>query len=141
MARFEQVRELAGRLTGTDTIRLAVTGLSRAGKTVFITSLIHNLLAVARGHRGALPRLHDAGIGERLTGARVVPPAIEAIARFPYAENLAARAAAEPAWPPTTADIAQISLELTVQRDPAGLGRLLGARKITLEILDYPGEW
>lgn len=141
MARFEQVRELAGRLTGTDTIRLAVTGLSRAGKTVFITSLIHNLLAVARGHRGALPRLHDAGIAERLTGARVVPPAIEAIARFPYAENLAAMAAAEPAWPPTTADIAQISLELTVQRDPAGLGRLLGARKITLEILDYPGEW
>lgn len=141
MARFEQVRELAGRLTGTDTIRLAVTGLSRAGKTVFITSLIHNLLAVARGHRGALPRLHDAGIAERLAAARVVPPATEAVARFPYAENLAAMAAAEPNWPPTTADIAQISLELTLARDPARIGRFLGSRKVTLEILDYPGEW
>jgi len=29
------------------TIRLAVTGLSRAGKTVFITSLVHNLLSIA----------------------------------------------------------------------------------------------
>ena len=27
------------------TVSLAVTGLSRAGKTVFITSLIHNLLS------------------------------------------------------------------------------------------------
>ncbi|HET9689467.1 MAG TPA: YcjX family protein, partial [Pseudolabrys sp.] len=26
------------------TVSLAVTGLSRAGKTVFITSLVHNLL-------------------------------------------------------------------------------------------------
>ncbi len=141
MTRFDQVRELADRLTGGDTIRLAVTGLSRAGKTVFITSLIHNLLAVARGHRGALPRLDDAGIAERLTAARVVPPAIEAVARFPYAENLAAMAAAEPHWPPTTADIAQISLQLTVARDPAGLGRFLKPRTVTLEILDYPGEW
>lgn len=132
---------MAGRLAGGDTVRLAVTGLSRAGKTVFITSLIHNLLAVARGHHGALPRLHDAGIAERLTGARVVPPTVEAVARFPYAENLAAMAAAAPHWPPTTADIAQISLELTVERAAPGLGRLLGPRRLTLEILDYPGEW
>ncbi|HBF32014.1 YcjX family protein, partial [Rhizobium sp.] len=31
-------------------IRLGVTGLSRAGKTVFISSLVHNLL-----HGGRLP--------------------------------------------------------------------------------------
>jgi predicted YcjX-like family ATPase len=35
---------------GTPTLRLGVTGLSRAGKTVFITALIHNLM-----HGGRLP--------------------------------------------------------------------------------------
>ena len=34
-----------GELAGGATVRLAVTGLSRSGKTVFITSLIHNLLS------------------------------------------------------------------------------------------------
>jgi len=34
------------------TVSLAVTGLSRAGKTVFITSLVHNLLsALHQPHR------------------------------------------------------------------------------------------
>ena len=37
-----------------DHIRLAVTGLSRAGKTVFIISLIHNLLALGQ-RRNTLP--------------------------------------------------------------------------------------
>ena len=32
----------------TPTLRLGVTGLSRAGKTIFITSLIHNLLTGGR---------------------------------------------------------------------------------------------
>ena len=39
---------------GTPTVRLGVTGLSRAGKTVFITALVHNLV-----HGGRLP-LFDA---------------------------------------------------------------------------------
>ena len=37
-------------------IRLAVTGLSRAGKTVFITSLVNNLPAPGQG-RGTLSQL------------------------------------------------------------------------------------
>src|SRR5262249_56266940 len=36
-----------GELAGGATVWLAVTGLSRSGKTVFITSLIHNLLSSA----------------------------------------------------------------------------------------------
>lgn len=32
-------------LTKGSSLNLAVTGLSRAGKTVFITSLVHNLLS------------------------------------------------------------------------------------------------
>jgi hypothetical protein len=52
------------RTLNEDRIRLAVTGLSRAGKTVFITSLIHNLLALGKG-RDTLPALT-----RRLTSAR-----------------------------------------------------------------------
>ena len=42
------------------TLRLGVTGLSRAGKTVFITALVHNLL-----HGGRLP-LFEAQAGGRI---------------------------------------------------------------------------
>ena len=41
------------------TVRLAVTGLSGAGKTVFITSLVHNLLAAGVDPR-ALPLMRLA---------------------------------------------------------------------------------
>ncbi len=40
------------------TVRIGVTGLSRAGKTVFITALVHGLL---RG--GRFPGLRGHGIG------------------------------------------------------------------------------
>ena len=42
---------LADAATGnfTPTLRLGVTGLSRAGKTIFITALIHPLLTGGRG--------------------------------------------------------------------------------------------
>lgn len=49
------------------TVRLGVTGLSRAGKTVFITSLVHNL---TRG--GRLP-LFSALAGGRISSAMLAP--------------------------------------------------------------------
>ena len=52
---------LAGRAAGlvNPSVRLGVTGLSRAGKTVFISSLVHNLL-----NGGRLPiGLHTTGTG------------------------------------------------------------------------------
>ncbi len=44
---------------GQERLRVAVTGLSRSGKTVFITSLLANLLAAGQGKR-VLPAL-EAG--------------------------------------------------------------------------------
>ncbi len=43
-------RSLGDFATGlvTPTVRLGVTGLARSGKTVFITALVHNLIAGAR---------------------------------------------------------------------------------------------
>lgn len=131
--------ERAGRaLIGQPRIRLAVTGLTRAGKTVFLTSLVANLLAAGRGQR-TLPAL-EAAAGGRLRGARVLPGASGPLPRFDVPAHLAALAATPPAWPARTEALA--TLELTLDLDPAGpLGGLFGQRRVTLELLDYPGEW
>ncbi|GGC52258.1 hypothetical protein GCM10011504_33350 [Siccirubricoccus deserti] len=125
-------------LIGQPRIRLAVTGLTRAGKTVFLTSLLANLLAAGRGHR-TLPALESAA-GGRLRAVRPVPAGIEGLPRFDVSAHLAALAADPPAWPARTEDLS--TLALTLELDRAGmLGGLLGRRLLTLELLDYPGEW
>jgi predicted YcjX-like family ATPase len=68
---------LAKQAINEASIRIAVTGLSRAGKTVFITSLIHNLLALGQ-RRNTLPRVHTAfGVNgtSRLREVRIAPKA------------------------------------------------------------------
>ena len=123
---------------GQPRVRLAVTGLTRAGKTVFLTSLVANLLAAGHGRR-TLPKLEDAA-GGRLRDVRILPGGTGAIPRFDVPGHLAALAADPPCWPARTADLA--TLELTLELDRPGLfGGLLGQRRITLELLDYPGEW
>ena len=125
-----------------DRIRLAVTGLSRAGKTVFITALIRNLLALGAG-RNTLPALH-ARLSEngatRLRGVHVLPAGAAVLPYFDHASKLASLAAEQPAWPPRTDDVAQVSLALCLMRKSA-LGQRLGSRRVRLDILDYPGEW
>jgi predicted YcjX-like family ATPase len=63
---------------GTSTVRLGVTGLSRAGKTVFITALVHNLV-----HGGRLP-LFDVYSQGRLAEARLKPQPDDDVPRFDY---------------------------------------------------------
>lgn len=128
------------------TVRLAVTGLSRAGKTVFLTSLVANLLAMGRDRR-TLPAVQDAlerGGAGRLRGVRLVPAGAGTTPRFDHAAKLAELAADAPNWPARTDDLAEIALELEVApRDGmAGYLRgLAGTPRIRLELLDYPGEW
>ena len=65
-------------------IRLGVTGLSRAGKTVFITSLVANLL-----DRGRMPQLRAAAEG-RILAAYLQPQPDHTIPRFAFEDHLAA---------------------------------------------------
>src|SRR3569833_1173164 len=67
---------------------LAVTGLSRAGKTVFITSLVHNLLS-ALHNPNRMPLLRVVGEG-RLIAARLEGAKAHLLPRFPYADNIEA---------------------------------------------------
>lgn len=122
------------------TIRLAVTGLSRAGKTVFIVSMLANMLALGR-RIDTLPALTRAmGGGERLRGVSRAPSGSSTVPHFDLEPKLAALAGQVPAWPDRTEDLSRTALTLTLAR--AGtLGRLAGERRVTLEILDYPGEW
>ena len=130
--------DAARALAGRDRVRLAVTGLSRAGKTVLLTSLIANLLAAGARAR-TLPALEEQVEG-RLLSARLVPPGIETTPRFDAAAHLEALAAEPPRWPERTEDLSTLSLALTIRRRNFW-GQLLPDRQVTLDLLDYPGEW
>jgi predicted YcjX-like family ATPase len=125
------------------TVSLAVTGLSRAGKTVFITSLVHNLLsALHQPHR--MPLLKVVGDG-RLAVARLASGKTDRLPRFPYEQNIEHMAASPADWPARTTNISEI--EIDIRFVPAGaLGFLLGrigsgVATLKLRIIDYPGEW
>ncbi len=115
-------------------IRLGVTGLSRAGKTVFITSLVANLL-----DRGRMPQLLAATEG-RIVSAFLQPQPDDTIPRFDYETHLAALTGKTPHWPHSTRSISQLRISLKIQ--PAGLlSGIKGLRTIHIDIIDYPGEW
>jgi predicted YcjX-like family ATPase len=117
------------------TLRVAVTGLRQSGKTVFITTLVHHLLAGQE-----LPFLTAAKEG-RLRGARLLPPRAGAPPPFPFTSARGELAAPEPSWPDPTHALA--SLRLAIRFAPTGLVRrqLADHRTLQLEIIDYPGEW
>ncbi|MFN3868276.1 MAG: YcjX family protein, partial [Hyphomicrobiaceae bacterium] len=118
----------------TPTVRLGVTGLSRAGKTVFITSLVRNLIV---GGRLPFFRAHASG---RILRAYLEPQPDDAVPRFDYERHLATISADPPDWPNSTRRISE--LRVTIEYEPDGaLMRYLGPAKLHLDIVDYPGEW
>jgi predicted YcjX-like family ATPase len=135
------VADQAERALNETTLRVAITGLSRSGKTVFITSVIANLLAMGRG-RQTLPALteHLARQGARLREVRLEPAGTQSLDWFDAADKLRDLAGETPHWPPRTSDLASASLTLVLER-PGAAGKLLGPRRIRLDLLDYPGEW
>lgn len=113
-------------------IRLGVTGLSRAGKTVFITSLVANLL-----DRGRMPALTGAA---NIRAAFLQPQPDDTVPRFDYESHLAALTGPAPHWPEGTKAVSELRLSFRVA--PTGLlGGLRGLRTVHLDIVDYPGEW
>ena len=110
------------------TVRLGVTGLSRAGKTVFITALIHGL---TRG--GRFPIFEPFATG-RIAKARLAPQPDDAVPRFDY-ENHVRTLMEQRCWPNSTVDISELRLVIDYQRKNGA------DRTLTLDIVDYPGEW
>jgi predicted YcjX-like family ATPase len=136
----ERLASSVGDLAGS-TVWLAVTGLSRSGKTVFITSLIHNLLSSLH-NPNRMPLLNVIG-ERRLIAANLEGAKAHKLPRFPYLANVAKMAV--PDWPERTADISEIGVEIRfAPANTAGrfLSEITGSpANLTLRIVDYPGEW
>jgi len=115
-------------------IRLGVTGLSRSGKTVFITSLVANLL-----DRGRMPQLKAAQQG-RILSVYLQPQPDDDVPRFDFETHYNSLKGPSPEWPASTRTISQLRLSIRVQ--PSGiLSSITGPRTVHLDIVDYPGEW
>ena len=115
------------------TLRLGVTGLSRAGKTVFITSLVHNLI-----HGGRLPMFEAAHSG-RLARSVLEPQPDDAVPRFQY-EDHAARMITDRIWQDSTRAISELRLVIEYE-SASGWNRFFSGGRLCLDIVDYPGEW
>lgn len=127
------VGEWVGRFAAP-TIRLGVTGLSRAGKTVFITALVRNLLGPRR-----MPFFSVAAEG-RINAAYLQPQPDDHLPRFAYERHVAALTQDPPRWPDSTSRISQ--LRVTLDIEPKSMWtRIAGLNRVHIDIVDYPGEW
>ena len=127
----------AGAVTGLfadPVVRLGVTGLSRAGKTVFITSLVANLF-----YSGRMSQLRSAATVQ-IQSTFLQPQPDDTVARFEYERNLDALLAAILSWPDGAKTISQ--LRWSFRLAPSGmLSALSLPRMLHLDIVDYLGEW
>jgi predicted YcjX-like family ATPase len=112
-------------------LRLGVTGLSRAGKTVFITALVQALTRKAR-----LPVFRAAAEG-RIHGGTLEPQPDDHVPRFAVEDHVAALTI-ERRWPESTRRISELRLTLDYDRRS---GWRPGPGRFTIDIVDYPGEW
>ena len=118
----------------TPTVRLGVTGLSRAGKTIFITALVRSLTTGQ-----AMPHLPTS----KLQGFRAYlePQPDDDVPRFEYERHLDLLGGDPARWPDSTRRISQLRITLEWQaadwpRRTVGLDR-----RLHIDIVDYPGEW
>ncbi len=109
------------------TTKIAVTGLSRSGKTVFITSLIDQLL-----HQKKISFVTSR---HKAFKTSLRPPKVS-VKRFDYytfAKDIKTYAK----WPDGTDSITSTILEF----ESKGRFSLFGNSKSRIELIDYPGEW
>ena len=130
---FRSIGDFASGLV-TPSLKLGVTGLARSGKTVFITALVHNLIA-----GGRLP-FFDAAAQGRIARVYLEPQPDDVVPRFEYEKQLADLTADPPRWPESTRRISQ--LRLTIEYASTRFWkRQLGRESLHIDIVDYPGEW
>lgn len=117
-------------------IRLAVTGLSRAGKTAFITSLVNQLIHSSVSDN--LPLLSASREG-RILGARRIPQQNVLAPSFPY--DKAMTELSQGHWPQPTGDVSEIRLAIKYKSNKPRRKWLSADSVLYLDIIDYPGEW
>jgi len=122
-------------------IRLAVSGLADAGKTVFITQLVSHLEHFKRGR-------FDLGDGRTITDVKLAAVEVPGVKPFPYQEardHLLGRAPhyppatrePDPDWPPATQEVTGLRVEFTLVDESAWF---FTRSRYHVEIYDFPGE-
>lgn len=119
-------------------VRLAVTGLSRAGKTAFITSLVNQLIHTSTHEN--LPLL-SAARDKRIIGAKRVPQTNLMVPRFGYDEAMLQLQSVPPEWPVPTRDVSEIRLAIKYKTKKRTKKLISSTSTLYLDIIDYPGEW
>lgn len=121
-------------------LRLAVTGLSRSGKTAFITSFVDQLLHIQNGENSHLKLFAAARNGQILSVKRV-EQGDPTIPRFEYDKNRACFEQEPPVWCPSTTGISEIRLAIRYRNNSSLTGFFKETSTLYLDIFDYPGEW
>lgn len=124
-------RSVADYVGGTG-LRLGVTGLSRAGKTVFITALVQALT-----RPGARMPVFRALAEGRIARATLEPQPDDAVPRFAVEDHVRALTV-ERRWPESTRRISELRITVAFERRS---GWRTGPSTLTIDIVDYPGEW
>ncbi len=119
-------------------VKLAVTGLSRSGKTVFITSLIHQLIHSLDNPRLPFFSVINAG---RLQGAKIIPQPDICIPSFRYDQAIEQLCGDPPNWPQPTSGISEIRLAIRYRSQHPLTRHISPINTLYLDIIDYPGEW
>lgn len=138
---FEQLKHKASDIvnrTLDQHVSLAVTGLSRSGKTAFITSLVNQLVNEGGDtHLSFFDPIHQG----RFIAAKRIPQKNIHIARFDYESAIAALGQQEPEWPMPTKGISELRIAIKYRPKDSLLKYATDMTTLTLDITDYPGEW
>lgn len=119
-------------------IRIAVTGLSGAGKTAFITSVINQILHAATAKQ--LPFFEVAAEG-RLKAAKLELHDELHVPAFKYHQSLECITGETPSWPASTTSVSQAQIKCRFRVKNQWLKKVQEQSHLTIDIVDYPGEW
>jgi len=116
--------------------RVAVTGLQRSGKTVFVTSFVHALLHAADAPVADFPFFPWRGQVQGVTVEDVpgIPP-------FPYRARLDELLGEPPTWPGRTTGLTGVRVRIRYTPTGGLTPMLFSTATIDLDLIDYPGEW
>jgi len=119
-------------------VRIAVTGLSRAGKTAFITSFVNQLIHSSMHDN--LSFLHAAR-DKRLIGAKRIPQSNLLVPGFSYEQAMESLHLHPPCWPEPTKDVSEIKLAIKYRPETLTKRLLSKTHTLYVDLVDYPGEW
>ncbi|WP_299203686.1 YcjX family protein [uncultured Amphritea sp.] len=116
---------------------IGITGLSRSGKSTFITSLINQL----KQHGAKNSRLggFSPWLKKRIIHVQEHPLENRYLPRFDYEQAVDSLSGSAPHWPAPTRDISGVLLEIKLA-DLGWFGRKT-TKSVFIELRDYPGEW